>query len=372
MPEKHLHIVAFDIPYPANYGGIIDVLSRIQLLAQQGVKIHLHCFQYAGHQPDDTLLNWCVEVKYYNRHLNPCKLLSHKPFITQTRRNEKLVQDLLRDEYPILLEGLHCCSILDDHRFANRKILVRSHNVEHEYYLGLAKNEKNIFKKIYFLQESKKLQRFEPIINKAFANFCITQKDYEYFSSKYDNSHFLPSPLTFTDDVPKQSLGDYVLYHGRLDIAENIAAVNRILTSIIPNDDIPLIIAGLNPQKDLISHIAQRPNTKLIISPSEKEMNSLIANAQINLLITDQPTGIKLKLLHALQTGRHCLVNNAMLAGTPFEPTCVIADSDEDFHSKCKELMNVEFSEDMRRKRDEILKSHNDNSLIINKLLSLI
>jgi hypothetical protein len=44
--EKHLHIISFDVPYPANYGGVIDVFYKLKNLHKAGVKIILHCFEY--------------------------------------------------------------------------------------------------------------------------------------------------------------------------------------------------------------------------------------------------------------------------------------------------------------------------------------
>ena len=38
--EKHLHIISFDVPYPANYGGVIDVFYKLKALHAEGIKIH--------------------------------------------------------------------------------------------------------------------------------------------------------------------------------------------------------------------------------------------------------------------------------------------------------------------------------------------
>ena len=43
---KEIHIVTFDIPYPVNYGGVIDVFYKIKALKEAGIKIHLHCFYH--------------------------------------------------------------------------------------------------------------------------------------------------------------------------------------------------------------------------------------------------------------------------------------------------------------------------------------
>ena len=53
MAEPHLHIVSFDVPWPANYGGVIDVFYKVKALADLGIRLHLHCFEYGrGEAPE--------------------------------------------------------------------------------------------------------------------------------------------------------------------------------------------------------------------------------------------------------------------------------------------------------------------------------
>ena len=110
--DYHLHIIAFDVPYPANYGGVIDVFYRVKALIEAGVKVHLHCFEYG--RGEQEILKRCHEVKYYKRDMSFAKQLSLMPFIVNTRRSEALVQDLLKDDYPILCEGLHTTAVILD------------------------------------------------------------------------------------------------------------------------------------------------------------------------------------------------------------------------------------------------------------------
>jgi len=44
--NQHLHIVCLDVPWPADYGGAIDMLNRIRLFKKAGVAIHLHYFSF--------------------------------------------------------------------------------------------------------------------------------------------------------------------------------------------------------------------------------------------------------------------------------------------------------------------------------------
>ena len=44
--NSELNIVSFDVPYPPDYGGAIDIYYKIATLNNLGIKIYLHCFQY--------------------------------------------------------------------------------------------------------------------------------------------------------------------------------------------------------------------------------------------------------------------------------------------------------------------------------------
>ena len=59
-------MISFDIPYPPNYGGVVDVFYKLKALSQCGVKIILHCFEY-GRSHSEKLNELCAEVNYYPR-----------------------------------------------------------------------------------------------------------------------------------------------------------------------------------------------------------------------------------------------------------------------------------------------------------------
>ena len=43
MSLKGINIVSFNVPYPPNYGGIIDVYYKIKALREIGCEVVLHC-----------------------------------------------------------------------------------------------------------------------------------------------------------------------------------------------------------------------------------------------------------------------------------------------------------------------------------------
>ena len=55
MPEKRLHIISHDVPWPADYGGVVDLFYKLKALHAEGIKIKLHCFLYGSRNKQDEL-----------------------------------------------------------------------------------------------------------------------------------------------------------------------------------------------------------------------------------------------------------------------------------------------------------------------------
>lgn len=368
--DKHLHIVSFDVPYPANYGGVIDVFFRIKALSQRGVKIHLHCFEY-GREHSAYLESFCHSVTYYKRDTKVAKLFNTLPYIVCSRDSEELRNNLLKDDYPILLEGLHCCSILTYDVFKDRNIIVRAHNVEHEYYEHLAMAEVDAKKKVYLRQEVRKLKDFEPILNKAKAILAISQKDYEYFSQKYNNVYMLTAYNAYTEVDILEGGSDYVLYHGNLSVAENYSAAEYIVGAF-KKTDVKLIVAGMNPPQHLVKMIENVPNVELVDSPDDQTLFDLIRHAHINILVTEQATGLKLKLLNTLFNGRFCLVNDKMVEGLDVNGLCYIVNDQNAIRFAVDELMPRRFDEHQIEKRRKNMRNFYNIEEATDMLLKLI
>lgn len=368
--DKHLHIVSFDIPYPANYGGVIDVFFRIKALSERGVKIHLHCFEY-GREHSEYLESFCHSVNYYKRETKITKLLNQLPYIVCSRDSDELLDNLRKDDYPILLEGLHCCKLLMCEEIQHRNIIVRTHNVEHEYYEHLAKAEVDSKKKLYLKQEVRKLKDFECILNKAKAVLAISQKDYEYFSQRYDNVHMLTAYNAYTEVDIIEGSSDYVLYHGNLSVAENYSAA-EYLVEAFRKLDVKFKVAGMNPPQHLVKIIEDIPNIELIESPDDQTLFDLIRHAHINILVTEQATGLKLKLLNTLFNGRFCLVNDKMVEGLNVDGLCYIVNDINAIRFAVGELMPRRFDSHQIERRRNNMKRFYDIEAATDLLISLI
>lgn len=369
--ERNIHIISFDVPHPPNYGGVIDVFFKVRALHAKGIKVHLHCFQY-GREGANVLTNYCETVKYYPRNVAKSQLFMKQPYIVISRDSEQLVNDLLNDDYPILFEGIHTCNALGDSRLSNRFKIVRTHNIEHDYYTNLAKVESNIFKRYYFYNEASKLETFESVLQKAQIIAAISRNDTSYFDKKYGNAFYIPAFHSNEQVNINPGRGNFAFYHGNLAIGENNEAALFLVNEVFNTLKVPLIIAGARPSGELRSAVARKNHITLISDLTTKQIHQLINDAQINVLPTFQPTGIKLKLLSALYNGRFAVVNSMMVENTGLEHLCDVADTPAAMREKIIKLMETDFRASDIKTREKVLHENFSNPVNAQKLIDLV
>ena len=372
MSSDHLHIISFDVPYPADYGGVIDVFFKLRALHEAGIKITLHCFEY-GRTEQKELEKYCKKVYYYPRKNSRSLLFNTLPYIVLTRSSDQLKKTLLKDNSPILMEGLHSTFLMNDKDLADKHFFVRTHNVEHDYYTNLAKVERNIFKRYYFYNEAGKLLKYESILKKAAGVFAISPSDKEHFKLLSKKVQYLPAFHPFNSVSVKEGNEDFFLYHGNLSVGENNEAAQFLIKEVFNDIPYKLIIAGSKPSAELQNAVSESKNVELIQNCSPEKIYELIANAKCNILPTFQSTGIKLKLLAALFLGKFCLVNTPMVVNTGLESLCEIADTAFEMKNRVSEIYKQKnFPEELIAQRKKILEQNFSNQSGAKKLISAI
>ncbi|TAG98343.1 MAG: glycosyltransferase [Sphingobacteriales bacterium] len=369
--DKHLHIISFDVPFPANYGGVFEIYHTLRSLHREGVKIHLHCFDYGrGQQPE--LKKYCESVHYYERHTGHKGFSMKLPYIVSSRANPELQENLSRDDHPILLEGIHTSYYLQDDGWKNRKVALRLHNIEHEYYRQQGKQSNSLFRKLYFWNESRLLKAYE----KKIANRCLVlamvEKDANYYRTQLGSkqSAYLPPFIGWDYPHCEEGVGHFVLYHGNLAVEENQRAATWLLQEVFNNVEIPFVIAGKDPSPALEALAHQQQHTCMVSNPSDLEMEDLIKKAQIHILPSFTDTGVKFKLLHAVFCGRHIVANEEMLEGTKLDSACHVAKNADAFKSILMQLYRKPFTDDEIMLRDQLLQDYYNNTDTARRLIS--
>jgi hypothetical protein len=346
------------VPAPPDFGGAIDVFYKMKALYQLGIKIIMHCFEYKRSASDD-LKNYCEEVYYYPRKTGLISQFSFVPYIVNSRQCPDLLERLIKDNYPVLYEGLHTIAYLGHPALKGKKQWVRAHNIEHDYYNSLFHAEKQIHKKMYYKLEAWKLKRFNSNLALADGIFAISQSDAETLINTNSNTCLIPAFNGYSEISSTTKKGEYILYHGDLSVAENNRSAEFMIDVC---KDLPyrLIIAGKDPQNQLIHFINQYHNFKLIENPTEDEMKQLIQNAGVILLPAKQKTGLRLKLLASLFMGQHCIASPEMVISTGLEKLCHLAENKEEWQQTIKLCMNTSFTQYHIKQRQEPLKVYCD------------
>lgn len=371
--DKHLHIVTHDVPWPADYGGVFDLFYKIKCLYEEGVIIHLHCFYNPGKRnPAPILQEYCFSVNYYKRTgIRLGKLLC--PYIVQSRSSKELLKELNKDEHPILFEGIHTTYWLFQHKFPNRNVWVRLHNDEAIYYKKLAEQEHTLFRKAYYQIEARLLQRYQKRMAGLAKFITVSEDDRSNFIQRYGykNIVHLPVFIPWQEVKSTPGIGNFCLYHGNLSVNENSQAAIWLLKNVFNDLNIPFVIAGKNPPTDLIIAAHEKQHTCIVENPSEFELDDLIRKAQVNILPSLNTTGVKLKLIHALFQGRHCIVNENALSGMGLDWREEMPETAAEFKNLISRLYQTAFTENDKMQRETSLRLFN-NKKNVKDLISWI
>jgi glycosyltransferase involved in cell wall biosynthesis len=364
-----LHLVSFDIPYPPNYGGIIDVFFKIKELHKQGVEIYLHVYIFDDKAKEPKLKEYCKEVFYYQRSNTLVSIFSILPFRIKSRSSRQLLINLTAINAPILFEGLHTTFPITKNKL--KRVYVRTHNIEHNYFFGLSKSEENIFKKIFYYIEALKLKKFEKHLKNVDGILTISPFEQNYFLQKYPKkSFYIPVFHAVKKLKNVLNIDKFVLYHGDLRVSDNVKSVLNLIDTY-KNTAFKFVVASSYQEKKVISEIRKYHNIIFNKIPSQKELDVLLEKAHVNTLFTYQKTGIKLKLLNTLYQGKHIIANTKMVEETGLESLCEVENTKKGILKKTAALFTKEYTETQIIQREEKLAVFNPEKAA-EKLIDII
>lgn len=334
---------------------MIDVFYKLKKLSELGVAINLHCFEY-GRGRQKELLKYCSKVHYYKRNTSFKKLVSITPYIVKTRNSNELLSNLLKDEHPILFEGLHTTAPLLNHDFGARTVLIRPHNIEHNYYKGLSKSETGKRKKLFFKTEAQKLKKYEAILQKATHILSISPYEHAYFKANYGNKTIY-TPVFFNEEKKPFVETDkkFALWHGDLKVVDNQKAALFVIEVFSKLTNCSLVVASNTKNDKVLKEVSKYKNIRFDNLSKEGDLDILFQTAHIHPLVTYQKTGIKLKLLNTITNGKFVIANTLMTEDTGLEELCERANTLNQFRKSIPKLMDLEFTEATRVQRNKLL-----------------
>ena len=371
--DTHLHIVTTENPSSVENAALADVYFLIKGMFDQKISIHLHCFTKRASIPSHQLASFCSSIDYYNRDYSNISFKLDFPYNISSRSSTSLIDRLNQDDYPILFIGLtNSFPIYNNSVKRSRKTAIRLNKNESNYFNQLSSLVPWKGKKLHYFVEAYRMRNYlKKMLSKKVTFFCDSKR-VSAFSDKRMNqdSHYVPLFTGIPPIFHQPGKGHFCLFYGSLSTEETAYAAFWLLEHVFNKLAIPFVIAGSNPSSHLETAAHVRQHTCLVANPSDTEMQELIKKAQIVLspaFIQEEGDG---NLLQALSLGRHILINPKRSNDAQVKSVCHIAESPEEFIEKAKKLFEIEFNEEEKFSRQQILNSKFEDIESIQKIIN--
>jgi hypothetical protein len=364
-----MHLVCFDNPAPPDYGGAIDMYYKAAALKAKGIRVAGHIFHY-GRPLLPGLSDIFSSLTVYPRSRSVYSFISDKrPFIVSTRNSAELRDLVLKDRAPVLCEGIHTTAFLKVWKKSGKRVFVRTHNVEQNYYSALAEREVSLIKRFYYSIEAARLAAYENILRSADGLACIAQSELVHFKSLNPNSAWVSPFHGYQLPVKTLESKGYALLQGNFSVNENLEALNYFL-DIFRKAKVPLCVAGKNPPLDVLKMAEESDWLEVVPNPGIDQMKALEEGAACLVLQSKQQTGIKLKLLSALFSGKPVLSNPEILSGTGLEAGVTLCETENDWIQSLNKIKVAKTEVNLEARR-KLLQDYTCESAV-NSLIRLI
>ena len=348
MQNKSLHIICFDNPYPPDFGGVIDVFYKVKALHSLGFTIYLHCYHDDRYVVSDELKAITSVVYLYKKNKNPLFVFSKFPLPVICRFHKDIIVNVKKHNAPILFEGLHSTMILQKANLTNKKYL-RLHNIESNFYAGMSMSETNLVKKILYYFVSKKYVEYQKIIPNFDYVFALSQHEYSEAQKMTTNCSYVPVFHGNGSNAILSEFGNYAFYHGDLRLSDNKRAAQFLIDVFASIPDYNLIIASSNGKQFVESNSKNVSNVKFVEIQDEKHLDELFANAHINVMLSFQEAGTKLKVINSLFKSRFCLINKSMVDDEKVLSLCETAETKQNFIDEILDLKSKPYNQNETR-----------------------
>ena len=202
------------------------------------------------------------------------------------------------------------------------RVITNIDNVEIDYVDGYFSLKKGLANKLYRLLETWVVKQDEAqAIKYSDILIYLTQRNVLRVEEVYKHHEDSPIiiPICLKEEILLRKTSDKktVVFVGSLDYAANVLAVQRILelwkNNYLLNNNIQLIIAGRNPNKELAEHISSMTNVTLI--QNFESLSAIIPKNSLMLAPIEKGAGMKVKVAETLSMGLMIAASDEALVG---------------------------------------------------------
>ncbi|MGB1120750.1 MAG: glycosyltransferase family 4 protein, partial [Saprospiraceae bacterium] len=324
-------------PYPLKDGESVAVTFLAKALNQLGCEVTLLAMNTTKHYvnieelPESFNHYKAIHTIEIDNRLNPIDALKalvkgENYFLSRFESAEyaQKIRDLLQvEDFDIIqFETLQTLIYFRQDIFgttkSRAKIVLRSHNVEHEIWERIVKNSKSGLKKWYLSRLLKQLKQFELEKNNQVDSLvAITQRDMDYFRKLgfngtgqvtpigLETAHYQPNWKSF-EQRPTVS------FIGSLDWLPNLEGVEWFLTKVMVQlKNTELHIAGRNTPK----HLLELEMENLKVHGEVESAVDFINQHSMMIVPLFSGSGMRVKILEGLALGRVILTTSIGVEG---------------------------------------------------------
>jgi polysaccharide biosynthesis protein PslH len=342
-------------PYPANDGSSIAICNLAEGLANNGVDIYLLAVNTKKHfKPDENIpAEFVLKTHYQSVYKNTdttffgavSNLFSSESYFVSRFffiEYEQALQAILTQHTfdVIQIEGVFMASYIPLlKKYSKAKIVLRTHNIEHQIWNRHLSSERNIIKKTYLALQNKRLKKFEiNAIKLVDAVVTITDEDKQGIQ-KIDSTKKVHTCLTGINLqtyslVAQPSQPNTVFHFASMDWMPNIEAVDWLLNGVwqevvktIPNAKLILAGRGMpekfkNNQLESVTIVENVDNSKTFYQTYD-----------IMLVPLWSGSGLRIKLVEGLAYGKAIVTTSIGAEGIPYTHNhdVMIADTKKTF-----------------------------------------
>ena len=288
---------------------------------------------------------------------------------------EREITDELRScEYDlVILESLFATPYLGEIRDASKaKVVLRSHNLEHEIWRGLAEKSWGL-KKWYLRVIARQLERAErEVVAGVDAVISITDEDGAWFREAGARKvHVMPFGLEFSE-LEAVSKVDHVFHFGSMDWEPNVEGVRWLLKEVWPkvlemNADAQLVLAGRNMPEEFKSDSGRN----IVVMGEVESAEEFLKRSGVALVPVLSGSGMRIKAVEALGRGLPIVGTSLGVCGLGLKDgvNAQIADSAEAFAQKILLYLDSnELAIEQASLGAKHIRSVFDNNIIIKEL----
>lgn len=380
-------------PLPLTDGGCIafHALTTGLMHAGHGVKVFTlftdkHDF-LPENMPEEYVQKTDIEGVYVDTNMNfvdvYCNFMTRDPYnlsrFFSVDVDIRLTRLLQKEKYDcIILESIFTTPYLPTiRRNVNTKVILRSHNIEHQIWNKLAFGEKNFFKRIYLSYLSKKLYKAEIESWRSVDGIaCISYDDLQFTRALSQKPSYL-LPVAMSVHEPVEMTGNELkVYHiGSMDWLPNLEAINSFIENTLPTvlNEFPNFefhIAGRRMPSSL--HDKKIPG---VVSWGEVDNAEAFARKfQIMIVPLQSGSGIRIKILEAFAMGMAVISTEQGIRGIDVDDRkeFYLAETSEEWVAAIQALQDPNERKRIGNNAQQFMQASYSNSKIIQPLVQFI